>query len=95
VKAKSEIERLAQTFIDGEWFDDAACAGMDTTIFFPERGQTSRKAKQVCYSCPVREDCLEEALARREMFGIWGGMSEKERATERRLRRELARKQAS
>ena len=65
----------------------ANCMGVDPDIFFPERGQSTREAKEVCRGCVVREDCLEYALANGEKFGIWGGMSERER---RRLRRARA-----
>jgi len=53
----------------------------------PRRGASTREAKEVCRGCVVREDCLEYALANGEKFGIWGGMSERER---RRIRRQRA-----
>ena len=49
--------------------------------------QSTREAKEVCKGCVVRGDCLEYALANGEKFGIWGGLSERER---RRLRRQRA-----
>ena len=55
--------------------------------FFPERGASTREAKEVCRGCVVRGECLEYALANGEKFGIWGGLSERER---RRLRRQRA-----
>jgi WhiB family transcriptional regulator, redox-sensing transcriptional regulator len=72
------------------WQDNANCLGVDPDLFFPERGASTREAKEVCRGCIVRQDCLEYALANGEKFGIWGGLSERER---RRLRR--ARAQAS
>ena len=71
---------------DGElaWQAEALCAQTDPEAFFPEKGGSTREAKAVCQACQVREDCLEYALANDERFGIWGGMSERER---RRLRR--------
>lgn len=66
------------------WQAHANCMGVDPDLFFPERGASTREAKGVCQGCVVREDCLEYALANSEKFGIWGGMSERER---RRLRR--------
>lgn len=66
------------------WQDHANCMGVDPDLFFPERGASTREAKGVCQGCVVREQCLEYALANSEKFGIWGGMSERER---RRLRR--------
>ena len=65
------------------WFSAAACAGCDPELFYPERGEATTKAKAVCNECPVRQECLEFALSGRELFGIWGGKSERER---RRLR---------
>ena len=55
-------------------------------LFFPERGASTREAKEVCRGCVVREDCLEYALANGEKFGIWGGLSERERRKIRRRR---------
>jgi WhiB family redox-sensing transcriptional regulator len=69
------------------WQAKANCMGVDPDLFFPERGASTREAKEVCKGCVVREDCLEHALANGEKFGIWGGMSERER---RRLRRARA-----
>ena len=71
--------------IDGPlaWQQHALCAQTDPEAFFPEKGGSTREAKAVCQACQVREDCLEYALANDERFGIWGGMSERER---RRLR---------
>jgi WhiB family redox-sensing transcriptional regulator len=61
--------------------------GVDPDLFFPERGASTKEAKAVCQGCVVREDCLEYALANGEKFGIWGGLSERER---RRIRRQRA-----
>ncbi len=71
---------------DGElgWQTDALCAQTDPEAFFPEKGGSTRDAKKVCGSCNVRAQCLEYALANDERFGIWGGLSERER---RRLRK--------
>ncbi len=69
------------------WQRQANCMGVDPDLFFPERGASTREAKEVCRGCVVREDCLEFALTNGEKFGIWGGMSERER---RRIRRRRA-----
>ncbi len=69
------------------WQRDALCAQTDPEAFFPEKGGSTREAKAVCASCEVRAQCLEYALANDERFGIWGGLSERER---RRLRREAS-----
>jgi WhiB family transcriptional regulator, redox-sensing transcriptional regulator len=79
------------TFLTGRedqaWQVQANCMGVDPDLFFPERGASTREAKEVCRGCVVREACLEYALDNGEKFGIWGGMSERER---RRLRRARA-----
>jgi WhiB family redox-sensing transcriptional regulator len=67
-----------------EWQDRALCAQTDPEAFFPEKGGSTREAKRICLGCEVKAECLEYALANDERFGIWGGMSERER---RRLRR--------
>ena len=72
--------------LDGlAWQDLANCRGADPDLFFPERGASTRQAKGICRECVVREDCLEFAITSSEKFGIWGGMSERER---RKIRRE-------
>jgi len=68
------------------WQENANCLGVDPDLFFPERGASTREAKEVCRGCVVREDCLEYALVHGEKFGIWGGMSERERRRIRRAR---------
>ena len=68
---------------DETWRLDALCAETDQEAFFPEKGGSTREAKRVCSGCDVRAECLESALANDERFGIWGGLSERER---RRLR---------
>jgi WhiB family transcriptional regulator, redox-sensing transcriptional regulator len=66
------------------WQEQALCAQTDPEAFFPEKGGSTREAKKVCLSCEVRVDCLEYALEQDERFGIWGGLSERER---RRLKK--------
>ena len=61
------------------WQDRALCAQTDPEAFFPEKGGSTREAKRVCRSCEVRAECLDYALENDERFGIWGGMSERER----------------
>ncbi len=69
-----------------EWHSMANCLGVDPDLFFPERGASTREAKEVCRACVVREDCLEYAIVNGEKFGIWGGMSERERRRVRKAR---------
>ncbi|MET0671982.1 MAG: WhiB family transcriptional regulator [Microbacterium pygmaeum] len=66
------------------WQTDALCAQTDPEAFFPEKGGSTRDAKRICTTCDVRDQCLEYALQNDERFGIWGGLSERER---RKLKR--------
>jgi WhiB family redox-sensing transcriptional regulator len=61
------------------WADRALCAEVDPEIFFPEKGGSTLQPKRVCRACPVRAECLDWALEHGERFGIWGGLSERER----------------
>ena len=70
------------------WRQDALCAETDPEAFFPDKGGSTREAKLVCRGCSVRGECLEYALANEERFGIWGGLSERERRRVRLQRRE-------
>jgi WhiB family redox-sensing transcriptional regulator len=76
---------------DNGWQDHANCLGVDPDLFFPERGASTREAKEVCRGCVVRAECLEFALQNGEKFGIWGGLSERERRRIRRQRAQAAR----
>jgi WhiB family redox-sensing transcriptional regulator len=64
---------------DEDWRDLALCAEADPEAWFPETGHNARAAKAICRRCDVREDCLAYALEHRIRWGIWGGLSEKER----------------
>lgn len=75
----------------GVWQDLANCLGADPELFFPERGESLASAKAVCAGCVVRLDCLEYALDMSEKFGVWGGLSERERRQLRRTRRTMRR----
>ncbi|MGI8537041.1 MAG: WhiB family transcriptional regulator [Mycobacteriales bacterium] len=66
------------------WQEQALCAQTDPEAFFPEKGGSTREAKRICVGCDVKGECLEYALGQDERFGIWGGLSERER---RRVRR--------
>ena len=70
-----------------EWQAQAACRDMDSSVFFhpaDERNEPRREriaaAKKICNSCPALAACREHALRVREPYGIWGGLSEDERA---------------
>ncbi len=61
------------------WRELAACRGIDLEVFFPGRGESARPARQVCAACPVRQPCLDYAITNRIAYGIWGGLTERER----------------
>ena len=69
------------------WRDRAACANVDPELFYPEKGGKNDKAKAVCRGCPVKVECAKDALAMGDRWGVWGGLSERER---RRLKRRVA-----
>ncbi len=66
------------------WQSDSLCAQTDPEAFFPEKGGSTREAKKICAACEVKAQCLDYALTNDERFGIWGGLSERER---RKLRK--------
>lgn len=71
------------------WHAQAACRGVDVDLFFPTAAQEGAEAaKAICEGCPVRVECLEAALERREEHGVWGGTTVEERT---RIRRQRAR----
>ena len=72
--------------VEQEWQDQALCAQTDPEAFFPEQGGSTREAKRICKACAVRDECLEFALEHDERFGIWGGLSDRER---RRLKKQI------
>jgi WhiB family redox-sensing transcriptional regulator len=70
-----------------QWQLDAACRGMETDLFFhpygerdPSRSRRVQQAKAICTECPVRLRCAEHAVRVGEVYGVWGGLSEEERA---------------
>src|ERR1700712_234968 len=80
-----KVRRIVEDESDQlNWQADSLCAQTDPEAFFPEKGGSTREAKRICSSCEVRSDCLEYALQNDERFGIWGGLSERER---RKLRK--------
>jgi WhiB family redox-sensing transcriptional regulator len=79
------------------WQDRAACRPEDMDLFFgpdgertPERNARERRAKAICARCPVRPQCLEWAMGSGQRHGVWGGLSEQERAGVRQYEREQA-----
>lgn len=66
------------------WVMSAPCASVDPEVFFPEMGASVWRAKEICSTCPVKLKCLNHALERNEVAGVWGGTSPNER---KRLRK--------
>lgn len=69
---------------DEDWPSRAVCPQTDPEAFYPEKGGSTKEAKRICLGCPVQKQCLQWALDTDERFGVWGGLSERER---RRLKR--------
>ncbi|MGB1506012.1 MAG: WhiB family transcriptional regulator [Acidimicrobiales bacterium] len=63
---------------DVSWMRDGACRDEPVDVFFPEQPDF-REARAVCRRCTVRVECLDYALERPELFGVWGGTSPAER----------------
>jgi len=84
----ADIRRLPGPVADlWDWQLRGSCRGEDSALFFHPEGErgASREArdaaaKRVCAGCPVAMECLQYALATREPYGVWGGLSESERA---------------
>lgn len=69
------------------WHADAACREYPRDWWFPQLGESTRRAVEVCQRCPVRGECLDEALADPELdHGIRGGLAPRKRAAMRRRR---------
>ena len=68
-----------QAHLSADELSRASCREVDPELFFPQKGGSTKKAKQVCLACDVRQSCLIVALANDEAWGIFGGLSERER----------------
>ena len=87
-------------FVDDDWRAQSACRADNASYFFapnhferkPEKDHREGIARALCRRCPVKQKCLEYALAVSETNGIWGGLNELER---RRLQRSLQAQQQS
>ena len=62
-----------------QWRESAMCAQTDPEVFFPENRGNPTEAKKICLQCEVRAECLNYALKANERYGVWGGLSTKER----------------
>lgn len=79
-----EFAALLRGNRDLDWMDDGLCKETDPEMFFPPSGLSAADARKVCAECPVATRCLEYALTHNETFGVWGGVSERDR---RKLKR--------
>lgn len=73
------------------WVEYASCKGMDTDLFFPERGKThiaEKTIKPLCKNCPVQQKCLNYAIDNDMKEGYFGGLSGAQRRSIKRLRRQ-------
>jgi WhiB family redox-sensing transcriptional regulator len=84
----ADLRVVNRTFDPAEWQQDAACRNHPTSLFYPPHGVSHAQvdaARAICATCSVQEECLTYALDNKEIFGIWGGLSERQR---RRIRRD-------
>jgi WhiB family redox-sensing transcriptional regulator len=73
-----------------DWRERGSCRGADPEVFHPDDDDPADEAKEICARCPVREPCLEHAIATREKLGVWGGYTAKERRRIIRRRRQAS-----
>ncbi|OJY39278.1 WhiB family transcriptional regulator [Pseudonocardia sp. 73-21] len=84
----TDVGRLPAPITDNwDWQMRGACRDLDSAVFFhptrergPSRRARVRRAKEICETCPVIEECRRYSLATREPYGVWGGLSEAERS---------------
>lgn len=80
---------------DTDFFDDGACRGVETSVFFPVSDTFAGDAKAICATCPVAEQCLEYAIETHQSDGVWGGLTSVERHRLVRRRQKAARERRS
>ena len=72
------------------WMDDAACSQVGGDAWFPEKSEAPTLAKRICMSCPVRASCADYAIENIIPWGVWGGLTPRERMARRNGRRQVA-----
>jgi WhiB family redox-sensing transcriptional regulator len=84
---------LAEPAGIADWQEEALCRGYDNIVFFGDEGESElekqgreARAKAICKTCPVADPCLEFAMETNQKYGIWGGLTAKERASLKRRR---------
>jgi WhiB family redox-sensing transcriptional regulator len=73
------LDELREEAKWGDWGVDAICQQVDPDLWFPEAGGRPAAATAFCSKCPVMPECRADSLDRREQFGIWGGLSDRQR----------------
>lgn len=68
---------------DHRWQIYAECLGSDQKLFFPEKNASTKKAKEMCNRCTVREQCLQYAIDNHEKIGVWAGVSDHTKRSKR------------
>ena len=85
----SRSASLIGTTVEGDWTARAACRDLDPDELFVQ-GAAQNRAKSLCLACVVRTECLADALDNNIEFGVWGGMTERERRALLRRRPDVA-----
>ncbi len=89
LRRKAITRGLAKMTFDSDWAAQAACRAADPDMLFV-KGAAQNRAKAICLGCQVRTECLSDALDNRVEFGVWGGMTERERRALLRRRPNVA-----
>jgi WhiB family transcriptional regulator, redox-sensing transcriptional regulator len=85
---RASTTRLIGATVDGDWTAHAACRDLDPDELFVQ-GAAQNRVKTRCFGCLVRTECLADALDNHVEFGVWGGMTERERRALLRRRPEV------
>ncbi|WP_239310994.1 MULTISPECIES: WhiB family transcriptional regulator [unclassified Frankia] len=86
---RASSTQLIGSTVDGDWTANAACRDLDPDDLFVQ-GAAQNRVKTRCFGCAVRTECLADALDNRVEFGVWGGMTERERRALLRRRPDVA-----
>lgn len=79
VRAGGVARRALMLARPPKWTEGALCPQVDHDMFFPGKSGPTAQAQRICALCPVRVECLADALARNEQHGVWGGLSTRQR----------------
>ena len=83
----TELPDLAGLIHRPAWMAVGSCRGSSMKVYFPERGASAERAREVCRSCPVQGECLSYAMADPDLAGVWEGLTARERV---RMRQSVA-----